>query len=338
MRHLFCLFVFVLIGLFLARAGSVSILSPVSLAEAKEGQTLYVAGYTANQVLKVDLTTHKAESLSLPLPPSGLAMSADGLRLYVTCAGVQSQVAVVDAAAWRVIGALPAGHTATAPVLSADGQTLYVCNQFNNDISVFDLTVTNGLAPGREVCRIPISREPVAADLTKDGRYLLVANFLPAGRADAEHVAAVVSVIDTATRRMVKELALPNGSGSLHDLRVSPDGRYAAVTHLLASFNRATTKVQTGWMNANALTLIDLGRLESFLLDEPNSQARRLCHYGEIGASFLLDEPNRGAANPWGVAWSADGKKPCCRHPAGRTDFQKTSNNHPPPEVAAAKS
>ena len=74
----------------------------------------------------------------------------------------------------------------------------------------------------KEQCRIPVQREPVAADITRDGRFLLVANHLHTGRADAEHVAAVVSVIDTASRKVVKELSLPDGSGLLNDLRVSP--------------------------------------------------------------------------------------------------------------------
>ena len=117
-----------------------------------------------------------------------------------------------------------------------------------------------------------MEREPVAADITKDGKYLLVASHLPAGRADEETVAAVVSVIDLFARKVVKEIQLPNGSGSLKDIRVSPDGKFAAVTHLVSSFSRATTKVQFGWMNANALTIIDLGRMEASLLNRPDRE------------------------------------------------------------------
>ena len=187
----------------------------------------------------------------------------------------------MDPAKRKVLATLPAGHTALAPVLSPDGKSLYICNRFNNDVSVFDL------AARREVRRIAVQREPVAADLTKDGRFLLVANHLHTGRADVEDVAAVVSVIDVAAGNVVKELRLPTGSGVLNDLRVSPDGKYAAVTHLVASFNRAASQVRSGWMNANALTLIDLARME--------------VHY-----TVLLDQPGSGAANPWGLAWSAD--------------------------------
>ena len=228
-------------------------------------------------------------SVSLPLPPTGLAVSPDGTTLYVTCAAPESKVCIVDLKKRKVTGTLAAGHTAMAPVLAQDGQTLYVCNEFDNDVNVIDL------ASRKTVARIPVQREPVAADITRDGRFLLVANHLPAGRADVEMVTSVVSVIDLAARKVVKELALPNGSGNLKDIKVSPDGRYAAVSHIVASFSRATTQVRLGWMNANALTVIDVGRME-------------------VAFSFLLDEPRRGAGNPWGVAWSGDGNTLAVAH------------------------
>jgi cytochrome c peroxidase/DNA-binding beta-propeller fold protein YncE len=188
---------------------------------------------------------------------------------------------VLDTGSGKTLATFPAGHTAMAPVLSLDGKTLFVCNRFNNDLSLVDLET------GKEQCHIPVQREPVAADITRDGRFLLVANHLHTGPADTERVAAVVSVIDSAARNVVKELSLPDGSGVLHDLRVSPDGTYAVVTHLLPRFRLPATQLDRGWMNSNAATLIDLARME-------------------IINTVLLDNINRGAADPWGVAWSAD--------------------------------
>jgi YVTN family beta-propeller protein len=169
-------------------------------------------------------------------------------------------------------------------VLSPDGKTLYVCNRFNNEVAVFDLVAN------KEVARIPVVREPVAAAITPDGRRLLVANHLPAGRADTGQAAAVVTVIDTAGRCVVKELQLPNGSGSLHDVRISPDGKYAVVTHVLSRFPLPTTQLDRGWMNTNAKTLIGLEKME-------------------VINTVLLDTVDRGAANPWGAAWTADGRQ-----------------------------
>jgi YVTN family beta-propeller protein len=259
-------------------------LSPAALAASTDGTTLYIGCVTGNRVLVFDLASRKV-TRSVPVAPSpaGLCLAPDGQRLFVTCAAPASRVCVVDTGHGRVIGEFPAGHTAMAPVLSPDGKTLFVCNRFDNDVSVLNL------ASGAQVRRIPVRREPVAAAVTPDGRRLLVANHLPAGRADAGHVAAVISVIDLALGRVVDELSLPSGSGALKDLRVSPDGKCAAVTHLFARFQRPTIQVERGWMNGNALTILDLER-------------------GVVLNTVLLDEPDRGSANPWGVAWSADSR------------------------------
>ena len=218
-----------------------------------------------------------------------MVVSPDGKRLFVTCAASESRVCIIDLSRRKIIDSIPVGHTASAPVISPDGKILFVCNQFNNDVSVIDLLRK------RETRRIAVQREPVAADITQDGKYLLVANHLHIGRADLEEVAAVVSVIDVATGRVVNELRLPGGSEILKDIRVSPDGTYAAVTHIFASYNRSATKLSFGWMNANALTILDLAQMK-------------------VHSTVLLDEPTRGSANPWGLAWSADGKTLAVAH------------------------
>jgi YVTN family beta-propeller protein len=218
-----------------------------------------------------------------------LALSPDNTRLFVTCAAPESKVCIVNVARRKIVSSIPAGHTALAPVISPDGKTLFVCNQFNNDVSVIDL------AAKREVRRIAVQREPVAADITKDGKYLLVANHLPTGRADMDYVAAVVSVINLAAGKVCKELRLPNGSTDLKDIRISPDSKYAILTHIIGNFNAATTEVQFGWINVNAMTIIDLGRMEPV-------------------RTLLLDSRNSGAANPWGIAWSSDNAKVVITH------------------------
>ena len=258
-------------------------LSPFALAASADGKTLYVVCATAGRVLCFDVTDKKVRrSIATRQPPSGLALSPDGGQLFVTCAAPESTVCVVDLSTWKIVETIPAGHTAMAPVVSPDGKTLYVCERFNNAVGIIDL------AAKKEVGRIAVQREPVAAALTKDGKTLLVANYLHNGRADADYVAAVVSAIDLAKRNVTTEFKLPDGCGTLQDIQVSPDGRYAAVTHILAQFRLPAADLRYRWMNANALTVIDLKRME-------------------VLASTLLDNRNRGAANPWGLAWSADG-------------------------------
>ncbi len=265
-------------------------LSPVALAASPNGHLLYVACATARQVLVFDARQHRiSKRLTVPGEPSGLALASDGRRLFVTCAGPAGQVCILDPASGKVLRTLTTGHTSLSPVLSRDGKTLFVCNRFNDAVSVFDLR------QNREAARIPVAREPVSAALTRDGRFLLVANHLPRGRSDVPYVAATVSVIDTTLRKVVKELRLPNGSINLRQICVSPDGKHACLAETVGRFQVPVTHLSRGWVNTSALTLIDLVSLE-------------------ILNTVLLDDPDRGAANPWAVAWSADGRWLCVTH------------------------
>jgi len=276
-------------------------LSPTAMVASPDGKTIYIACATGGRVLVVDVAAGKvARQVETPASPTGLELSKDGARLYVSCAAPSSVVCVVDTATGTVKQKIEAGHTAYGPVLSPDGRTLFVCNRFNDDVSFIDL------ATGKETRRVKVQREPVAAGVTADGKMLLVANHLHSGPADADTVTAVISVIDVAAGKVVKELALPNGSGSLQDIRVSPDGKYAVVTHILARFHLPTTQLERGWMNTNAKTIVDLARME-------------------VLNTVLLDNVDSGAANPWGVAWSADSKTVCVAiagtHELSVTDF-----------------
>lgn len=272
-----------------AHAAAETWLSPSAIVATPDGGTLYVACATGDAVLVLDRAGAVKQRIAMPAGPSGLALSADGTQLAVTCAAPQSIVCLVDTARGQITARLRAGHTAIAPVFSRDGRTLYVCNRFNHEIAIFDVRARKQLG------RVAVDREPIAAALTADDKHLLVANHLHSGPATAEHVSAVVSVIDTAARRVTKSLTLPNGSGLLLGVAVSPDGRYAAVTHNLGRFNLPTTQLERGWMNTAALTLVELGAMQVF-------------------NTVLLDNVESGAAHPWALAFTADGQRLVVTH------------------------
>jgi YVTN family beta-propeller protein len=264
-------------------------LGPSTLVAAKDGATLYVLCIDAKQIAVVEAASGKvARSIALPSVPTGLALSPNGAHLYVTFGLPEGTVGVVEVASGLVAATIAVGHTPVAPVVSPDGKRLYVCNRFNNNVSVIDLEAK------KEIARVPASREPDAAAITPDGKTLLVANLLPTDRSDSYDVAIVVTLIDTASNQ-TSAIRLPNGSTNSHGVCLSPDGKHAYVAHILARYQMPTTQLERGWMNTNALSILDVA-------------AKKLVN------TVLLDDVDLGAANPWGVAVTADGKHVCVTH------------------------
>lgn len=262
-------------------------LSPTALVATADGQTLYIAYATADKIAVFNVSQGRVtKTIPVPASPTGLALARDGTRLYVTCAAPLSTACIIDTVKETYIDKIRTGYFSMAPVLSPDGRTLYVCNRFSNTISVINLATL------REQKLIPVDREPVAEAITKDGKFLLVANHLQSGRADQSYVAAKISVIRLADEKVSGEIRLPNGSTMLRDIQISPDGRYACVTHQIDRFRLPTTQLDRGWVMTNAMSLIDLSKMK-------------------LINTVLLDDIDRGAANPWAITWSADGKYIC---------------------------
>ncbi len=265
---------------------------PSAVAVSGDGRTLLVCLSDARQLAVVDLADpSEIRHVEMPAEPTGVALSHDGRRAYVTCAAADSVVLEVDGVSGEVLASVAVGHTAVAPVVSPDGTRLYVCNRFDHSVSVIDLERHT------HVARVAVVREPVAAAISPDGGELWVANFLPAGPADQYGVlaaAAAVSVIDTRTLESAT-VRLITGTTSVRGITLTPDGHYALLVHILARYHLPTIRVDASWINANALTVIDV-------------------HRREVLNTVLLDGFSEGAANPWGVAATADGRWICVSH------------------------
>lgn len=261
--------------------------SPLEVITDSQGRLLYIAEASARQIAVLDVARGEVtKRIGLTAPAGGMVLAKDDRTLYVTGALPKGHVYAIDTQTGSVMEDIKVGHTPRELALSPDGRRLYVCNQFNNNVSVIDL------ATRKQTEQIAVSREPVALALTTDGHTLFVVNHLPAGVADGHYAAAAVSVIDAATGSVVSSIPLPNGSMSARDIAISPDGAYAYVTHILARYQLPTTQLERGWINTNALTVIDVA-------------ARKYVN------TVLLDDVDLGAANPWAVACTDDGKYLC---------------------------
>lgn len=263
-------------------------MAPSGVIASDDGSHVFVACEATAEVL---VFNHgKVRSMIEVAPnPSGLALSSDSSRLYVTCGGSNGSVQIVDTLKHTIVGKIQTGYQTQSPVISPNGESLYACNRFDNDISVIDLNVM------KEVRRIKVAREPFSIAVTPDGTKLLVTHHLHDGPSNLDFVASKVSVVDVLTGKTINEILLPNGSTLLREIRISPDGRYAAVAHILARFHLPTTQIERGWINSNALSIIDVNDLS-------------------LINTVLLDNINDGAATPWAVAWSKDVSKLLITH------------------------
>ncbi|MBN1819028.1 MAG: c-type cytochrome [Sedimentisphaerales bacterium] len=262
-------------------------LSPLDIAATEDGRTLFIAQATASAVAVFDVDQAKVtRTIPLPMNPTALALSPAEARLYVVGGVADGKLCVIDLSDGLVKGLVSVGHSPSDVVVRPDGKLVYVCNQFTDDVAVVDL------AEKKVTHAIKVARQPVAAEITSDGKWLLVANLLPAGRADADYSSAVVSLVDTQAAKTAKEITLPNGSMSARGICLSPDGKFAYVTHILARYQLPTTQLERGWMNTNAMSIIDVSQQT-------------------LVNTVLLDDVDLGAANPWGIACTPDGKEIC---------------------------
>ncbi|MFC1539607.1 c-type cytochrome, partial [Candidatus Latescibacterota bacterium] len=258
--------------------------SPIELVTDSSGKTIYIAEKTAHNIAVFNSETSSiVNHIPISGPPNGLTLSADETLLYVTCSCPEGKVYIIDTETLEIIKDISVGHTPCSPVVSPDGNTLYVCNRFDNTVSAVNLKSK------KVVKRINVLREPVASAITPDGKYLFVANFLPIGPMPGNYTATFITVIDAENNKALKNIQLIYGATGVRDLCVSPDGKYLYVTHTLARYKEPTTDIEHGKMNSSVMAIIDTATLNRI-------------------NTVPLDDTNLGAANPWGIECSGDSK------------------------------
>jgi len=259
-------------------------LSPAALEVIEGKEILIIAQQTGRRIDFFDAKRCEIKhSISLKHAPGGMCLSRDGKRLFVTAGRAEGVLYTINVHRHRVHSVTGIGHSPCSPVMVGKN-TVAFCNRFSGQVGFMDVQ------SGEILQAIHTGREPISIDFDEKRSMLVVAHHLPDDSSTAVAVSAEIGFIDTDNMKLVKQISMRNGSTSLKQIRIAPDGRYAVVSHLLARFNVPTSQLEQAWENTNAISLIDMEKQELY-------------------QTVLLDELHRGYANPWGIAFNQSGTK-----------------------------
>jgi len=259
-----------------------SYLSPIEMAISPDGHLLYVVCQDSDEVRVVDIQSSKVVSaIKVGHVPRGIALARDGSRLYVSNAWSDT-VSVIDTATREVVQTLATGFEPSGVVTDNAGTTLYVANRLSNDISVIDLK------SGQETKRLLAGRGASYLTASPDGKWIYCTHIYPNAGAFRTPPNSEITVIDTASQRVVERKPLHNVAGVFHTA-VSSDGKLAVVAQLRPKNLIPLAHVEHGWVFGDSLTLFgeDVGGV----------------------VQVPLDELDRYYALPWGAAITPDKSK-----------------------------
>jgi YVTN family beta-propeller protein len=254
-------------------------LSPSEMALSPDGRWLYVVCERSDQLLAIDTQTRTVvKRIAVGHVPRGLAVSADGRQVFVANSW-NDNVSVIDAGALEIVRTVATGFEPTSVVPDRQAQTLYVANRLSNDVSVIDLQ------SGQEIKRLAAGRGASYLALSPDGERIYCTHVYPAIRAHRTPPESEITVIATATQRVVERLPLHNVAGVFH-VAFSGDGRLGVAADLRPKNLAPLAHVEHGWVFGNSLTLF--GPDAGGVVEVP------------------IDELDRYFARPWGIAIAPD--------------------------------
>lgn len=256
--------------------------SPLDVAFSPDSATLAVGDATRHTLTLIDPTSHKIlRSVALKGEPNGITWSADGSKLYLSESGA-GQIAEVDPSQGTITRSFATGRYPRGLASASRRKLLLACDWGLNHLAIINLT------DGKEIARIPTGCQPTNVSISPDESTAVVSNLLPKTAATDPAHAAEITIIDLEKRSVRSIVHLPTGSTNARGIVISGDGKTAYAVHTLGRFHLPTTQLDRGWVNTNALSIIDL-------------------RSGTLTATVLLDQMMKGAADPWGVAINPKG-------------------------------
>jgi WD40 repeat protein len=220
------------------------------------------------------------KSLHLDENPNKLFYSENG-KLLVLSGIKNGKLHIFDTKSLKKENEIIVGHSPVDIIENKDH--FIICNRFPGEIRF--------LEKKKFECekKLTLGREPIAMSYSPKTGILYVAHHLPEMASTSQHVASKISVVNCTGHKIVENILLPNGANSVKDIALSGDEKYLFIPHILARFNLPTTQLERGWMNTNVLSVMNTENLV-------------------IEHTILLDDIDHGAANPWAVNCSENGK------------------------------
>ena len=175
---------------------------------------------TNRQILRFGLAT-LAGIVVCALSFSSAAAQQGKLRIIQTNSAGDN-IHIIDPATNKVVGEIKGVEASHGVATSPDGSRIYISEEDRKTLDVIDgktLEVTR---------RIPLSGNPNLIDMTPDGRWIYVA--IAQDWSDLSEFPVIkakpsggVDVIDAVSLTNVKTIPI---KGGIHDLNVTPDGKY----------------------------------------------------------------------------------------------------------------
>ena len=272
---------------------------PHEAAVSPDGRRAYVANYGLTGVFREgerrDEPGHTLSVIDLErravvdtfdlgefTKPHGMAVSADGRRLWVTCEGAQA-VLELDTASGRILTSWRTGQEVSHMLVpTPDERKLYIANLRSGTASVIDR------AAGM-VRTILTGEGAEGIDVTPDGREVWVTN----------RAAQTVTVIEVATDSIVT--AFDSGGQMPIRVKFTPDGREAwisnARSNALTVFDVATRRL---------LATVPVGAIPIGIQMSPDGRPAFVANTNDDQIT-VVDVPARRVVASFGTGSEPDG-------------------------------
>lgn len=241
-------------------------LRPISVAS--HASSVYVAGETGHLLI-----VQKSKLIkSLDLKSKLIKVRANAEAVYVLQQGSKGALLSFDPESLEQKSKIDLDYYPSD--FRNDAQAVYITYPY------IDLVEARDLGTGKVLWQQIVAREPMALNLTKGKVW--VATHLTHHPANAKHVSNRLVILDMKSGEVRKSLNFPDGSNAVQSLERSVDKPYLYTAFVIARHRVPTTQIAKGWINTNALVVIDIEN--------------------ESMKTVLLDDLDQGAPNPWGIA------------------------------------